>query len=85
MTYWISSGDPYGHFYMDSRTADILLVKPLDYENQTQFNLTVSTALELYIAIQTFGFLKRNHLYTQYMGILKTMIDRKKLSITEMI
>ncbi|CAG2240946.1 FAT4 [Mytilus edulis] len=41
ITYWIGKGDLSGHFYMDSKTAEIFLVKPLDYENQTKFVLTI--------------------------------------------
>ncbi|CAG2190845.1 FAT4 [Mytilus edulis] len=41
ITYWIGNGDPSGHFYMDSKTAEIYLVKPLDYENLKQFVLTI--------------------------------------------
>lgn len=43
VTYWIGKGKDAGDFYMDHKTAQIYLLKPLDYEKKKQYILTVGS------------------------------------------
>uniref|UniRef100_A0A8C2V522 Dachsous cadherin-related 2 n=2 Tax=Chinchilla lanigera TaxID=34839 RepID=A0A8C2V522_CHILA len=44
ISYRVTSGDEREHFYLDEKTGDLYLVKPLDYEEMTKFTLTIQAS-----------------------------------------